>query len=86
MYNFRADDVVGNISPRPILFFHTADDAITPTEQSIRLFEKAGQPAELMLITGTLHFPLSAENATRTKVMIKAWLDKFFPTPLAAQA
>ncbi len=84
MYNFRADDVVGDISPRPALFFHTADDGITPTEQSIRLFEKAGQPAELMLITGTSHFPLSAEDAPRTKAMIKGWLDKFFPSPLAA--
>jgi uncharacterized protein len=83
MYNFRADDVVGNIAPRPVLFFHTADDGITPTEQSIRMFEKAGQPAELMLVTGTSHFPLAAEDAPRTKMMIKGWLDKFFP-PSAA--
>lgn len=86
MYEFRADDVVGNISPRPALFFHTADDGITPTEQSIRMFEKAGQPAELMLITGTSHFPLSEQDAPRTKVMIKSWLDKFFPSPLGAAA
>ena len=84
MYDFRAEDVVGDISPRPILFFHTADDAVTPTEQSIRMFEMAGQPAELMLITGTSHFPLSAEDAPRTKIMIKGWLDKFFPSLLAA--
>jgi dipeptidyl aminopeptidase/acylaminoacyl peptidase len=82
MYNFRADDVVADISPRPALFFHTADDGITPTEQSIRMFEKAGQPAELMLITGTSHFPLSEQDAPRTKMMIKGWLDKFFPSPL----
>src|SRR5580700_12234999 len=25
MYNFRADDVVANIAPRPVLFFHTAN-------------------------------------------------------------
>lgn len=80
MYNFRADDVVGNISPRPALFFHTADDGITPTEQSIRMFEKAGQPAELMLVTGTSHFPLSEADAPRTKPLIKGWLDKFFPS------
>lgn len=84
MYNFRADDVVANIAPRPLLLFHTADDGITPTEQSLRLFEKAGQPAELMLITGTSHFPLSEQDAPRTKMMIKGWLDKFFPvTPRA---
>ncbi|EHM01709.1 x-Pro dipeptidyl-peptidase [Acetobacteraceae bacterium AT-5844] len=79
MYNFRADEVVGDIAPRPSLFFHTANDSITPTEQSIRLFEKAGQPAELMLVTGTSHFPLSQQDAPRTKAMIKGWLDKFFP-------
>ncbi|MEH3148615.1 MAG: alpha/beta fold hydrolase [Methylobacterium frigidaeris] len=84
MYNFRADDVVDNIAPRPALFFHTANDGITPTEQSIRMFEKAGAPAELMLITGTSHFPLSEQDAPRTKVLIKGWLDKFFPSPLGA--
>ena len=82
MYNFRAEDVVGDIAPRPILFLHTANDAVTPTEQSIRLFEKAGQPAELVLITGTSHFPLAPQDAPRTKAIIKGWLDKFLPTPL----
>ncbi|MCQ4159038.1 alpha/beta hydrolase [Roseomonas sp. GC11] len=81
MYNFRAEDVVADIAPRPILFFHTANDGITPTEQSIRLFEKAAQPAELMLVTGTSHFPLSRDDAPRTKALIKGWLDKFFPVP-----
>jgi alpha-beta hydrolase superfamily lysophospholipase len=84
MYNFRADDVVADISPRPILFFHTANDGITPTEQSIRMFEKAGAPAELMLISGTSHFPLAAQDAPRTKALIKGWLDKFFSSPLGS--
>lgn len=84
MYNFRADDVVADIAPRPILFLHTANDTITPTEQSIRMFEKAGQPAELVLITGTSHFPLAETDAPRTKAIIKGWLDKFFPSPLGA--
>ncbi|TGQ63468.1 alpha/beta fold hydrolase [Mesorhizobium sp. M00.F.Ca.ET.186.01.1.1] len=84
MMNFRAEDVVANIAPRPALFFHTADDIITPTEQSIRLFEKAGQAAELMLISGTAHFPLAPEDAPRTKIMIKGWLEKFFPATPAA--
>lgn len=84
MYNFRADDVVADIAPRPILFLHTANDTITPTEQSIRMFEKAGQPAELILITGTSHFPLAPQDAPRTKAVIKGWLDKFFPSPLGA--
>lgn len=84
MYDFRAEDVVGNIAPRPLLLLHTADDSITPTEQSLRLFEKAGMPTELMLLTGTSHFPLAEKDAPRTKMVIKGWLDKFFPTPLGA--
>ena len=82
MYNFRADDVVADIAPRPLLLFHTAHDIITPMEQSIRLFEKSGQNAELMIATGTSHFPLSEQDAPRTRVLIRSWLDKFFPTPL----
>ncbi len=84
MFDFRAEDVVANIAPRPLLLLHTADDSITPTEQSLRLFEKAGMPAELMLITGTSHFPLAPADAPRTRMMMKGWLDKFFPTPLGA--
>lgn len=82
MYNFRADDVVANIAPRPLLLFHTARDVITPMEQSVRMFEKAGSNAELMIVTGTSHFPLSEQDAPRTRVLIRSWLDKFFPTPL----
>ncbi|MEJ0070497.1 MAG: alpha/beta hydrolase [Pseudomonadota bacterium] len=75
MYDFRAEEVIHWISPRPILFLHGADDTVTPTEQSIRLWELAGQPKDLVLITGTDHFPL-AGNAKRTKDIVKGWLDK----------
>jgi alpha-beta hydrolase superfamily lysophospholipase len=85
MYQFRAEDVVANIAPRPLLLFHTANDVITPTEQSIRLYEKAGQPAELMIVNGTSHFPLSEKDAPRTRVLIRSWLDQFFPTPIRAR-
>jgi pimeloyl-ACP methyl ester carboxylesterase len=86
MYNFRAEDVVANIAPRPLLLFHTANDVVTPTEQSIRLYEKAGQPAELMIVNGTSHFPLSEKDAPRTQLLIRSWLDRFLPTPLRALA
>lgn len=82
MMNFRADDVVADIAPRPLLLFHTANDTITPTAESIRMFEKAGQPTELILIDTTAHFPLAPSDAPRTKAIMKGWLDKFFPSPL----
>lgn len=83
MRQFRADDVVANIAPRPLLLFHTSNDIITPTIESVRLWEKAGHPKELMLVDTTAHFPLAPDDAPRTRAMMKGWLDKFFPTPLS---
>lgn len=78
MFDFRAEDVVARIAPRPLLLLHIANDTITPTEQSLRLFEKAGQPTELFLMTGVSHFPLAGDGAY-ARHLIKGWLDKFFP-------
>lgn len=86
MYNFRAEDVVADIAPRPLLLFHTANDVITPMEQSISLFQKAGANAELMIPTGVSHFPLSEEDAPHTRKLIAAWMEKFFPSPLGTAA
>src|SRR5581483_9585063 len=44
MYDFRADDVVARIAPRPLLLLHSANDSVTPTEQSIDLFMRAKPP------------------------------------------
>jgi len=84
MYEFRAEEVVHWISPRPVLFLHGADDTVTPTEQSIRMWERAGQPKDLVLITGTDHFPLAGDNA-RTRTILKGWLDRWFPAGAAAR-
>jgi uncharacterized protein len=46
MFDFRADDVVARIAPRPLLLLHAANDSVTPTEQSIELF-KRGQYSRL---------------------------------------
>lgn len=78
MMDFRAEDVVARISPRPLMLLHTANDTVTPTEQSIRMFERAGMPTELYLITGESHFPLAGDGRPARDI-IKNWLDRFFP-------
>jgi pimeloyl-ACP methyl ester carboxylesterase len=78
MMDFRAEDVVGKIAPRPLMLLHTANDQVTPTEQSIRMFERAGMPTELYLITGESHFPLAGEG-TPARDIIKGWLERYFP-------
>jgi hypothetical protein len=78
MFDFRAEEVVGKIAPRPLLLIHSAKDSVTPTEQSIEMFKRANQPAELHLFAGLDHF-LFAENSTRVWSLLRNWLDTYFP-------
>ena len=78
MFDFRAEEVVGKIAPRPLLLIHAANDSVTPTEQSIELFKHAGQPAELHLFSGLDHF-LFNENSARVWSVLRNWLDAYFP-------
>jgi uncharacterized protein len=78
MFDFRAEEVVGKIAPRPLLLIHAANDSVTPTEQSIEMFKRAGQPSELHLFSGLDHF-LFAENSARVWNVLRNWLDVYFP-------
>jgi pimeloyl-ACP methyl ester carboxylesterase len=78
MYDFRADDVVGKMAPRPLLLLHSSVDSVTPTEQSVELFKRAGQPTDLHLFAETDHF-MFAESNTRVHTVIFDWLARYFP-------
>lgn len=51
----RPVDVIGRISPRPILIIHGLDDRQIPPDHSARLFAAAGEPKELWLMPGAGH-------------------------------
>jgi pimeloyl-ACP methyl ester carboxylesterase len=78
MYDFRADDVVAGMAPRPLLLLHSSVDSVTPTEQSVELFKRAGQPTDLHLFAETDHF-MFAESNTRVRTVILDWLARYFP-------
>jgi pimeloyl-ACP methyl ester carboxylesterase len=78
MFDFRADDVVGRIAPRPLLLLHAANDSVTPTEQSIELFKRASQPTELHLISDADHF-MFGEGNVRIWDLLRGWLANYFP-------
>jgi uncharacterized protein len=82
MFDFRADDVVGNISPRPIIFLHSSEDSVTPTEQSIAMFDRAGLPKDLHLFGETDHFMFDESNM-RVRTVVTDWLNRFFPVRIA---
>lgn len=78
MLAFNANKVVGKIAPRPLLLLHSANDSVTPTEQSIELFARAGKPADLHLMADVDHFMFSEGN-TLVVNLVHNWLDKYFP-------
>lgn len=78
MMAFNANDVVGNIAPRPLLLLHSANDSVTPTEQSVELFARAGRPTDLHLMADVDHFMFSEGN-TLVLNLVRNWLEKYFP-------
>lgn len=78
MYAFTANDVVGKIAPRPLLLLHPANDTVTPTEQSIDLFLRAGQPTDLHLFADVDHF-LFSDNNPMVHTVVRDWLARYFP-------
>ena len=78
MADFRPNDVVGYIAPRPLLLVHAANDSVTPTEGSMELMRRAGPGSELMLLGGMDHFAFAGEGS-RLRSLLCGWLDAYFP-------
>lgn len=83
MFDFRAEDVVHRLSPRPLLLLHSSVDSVTPTEQSLSLFAKAKMPTDLHLFGDTDHFML-AEGNRRVWNVVRDWLSKYLPLEVTA--
>jgi pimeloyl-ACP methyl ester carboxylesterase len=77
MFDFNAEEVVGNIAPRPLLLLHSASDSVTPVEQSVELYRHAGQPCELHVFADTDHFMLAESNPRVRRVLVD-WLERYF--------
>ena len=56
LMEYSPEDVVHKISPRATLFIAVENDAVTPEEESIRLYEKAREPKKLILFRQTTHY------------------------------
>lgn len=83
LLRLRPIDVVGNLAPRPLLLLHPAADPVVPAEESIALFRRAGQPADLHLVSNDDHFMLH-EDSWISLDILKNWLKKYFPPTASA--
>ena len=78
MFDFRAEEVIADIAPRPVLLLHSAHDSVTPTQQSVDLFGRAKRPVDLHLFSDTDHFMFAEKNG-RVRTVIADWLSEYFP-------
>ncbi len=78
MMDFRANDVVANISPRPLLILHPSDDTTTPTSQAVGLFQNAKQPVDMYLVSGVDHFMFNDDHGIVADIM-GDWLTRYLP-------
>ena len=69
-----AIDVVGRISPVPLLLIHGERDRVVPAEHSRRLFTAAGEPKDLWLIPEGGHIDAVRRESLRTRLL--AFLDR----------
>ncbi len=78
--SFNPEWVVDKIAPRAVLFITTDDDRLVPPEQSIVMYEKAGEPKKLVTLADYGHYEVYAEPAF-SEVMREAlaWFGHFVP-------
>ena len=48
-------EYIGKISPKPLLLVYGDQDEVVPVAHAGRLFEKAGQPKEMVILPGAGH-------------------------------
>jgi hypothetical protein len=57
---------------------HSANDSVTPTRESIEMFHRAKQPADLHLLSDVDHFSFNEENPRLMRI-VSDWLARYFP-------
>lgn len=77
---FNPEWVVDKIAPRPILFITSDNDRLVPPEESLHLYERAGQPKKLVVLKGYGHYEVYVEPAF-SEVMqpTLAWYQEHLP-------
>ena len=73
---YSPEDVVHKISPRGALFIAVENDAVTPEEQSFRLYEKAGEPKKLVLYKQTTHYGIYNDYFNDVAANVVDWYDR----------
>jgi fermentation-respiration switch protein FrsA (DUF1100 family) len=63
---------IERIAPTPLLMIVAADDVMTPAEDSLAAYERAGQPKHLVVVPGGHYAPVT-EQFGRTSAAARDW-------------
>ena len=66
---------IANIAPRPLLLVHGSQDEVVSVSQAHRLFEKAKEPKQLIIIDGAGHRLRQNDKAIDT---VLGWLKSLY--------
>ena len=77
---FNPEWVVDKIAPRAVLFITSDQDRLVPPEESVSLYERAGDPRKLVILKGYGHYEIYSEPAF-SEVMREtiAWYQRHVP-------
>jgi dipeptidyl aminopeptidase/acylaminoacyl peptidase len=73
---YKPIDLVDKIAPRALMIIGVENDAVTPTDHAISLYERAGEPKRLILQRHTTHYAAYAEYGDQVVPDIVDWFDR----------
>jgi alpha-beta hydrolase superfamily lysophospholipase len=56
LIEFRPEEQIARLAPRPVLLLHGAADRLVPPDESRQMFQRAGSPRRLEVLPGIGHF------------------------------
>ncbi|HEX3247541.1 MAG TPA: alpha/beta fold hydrolase [Chloroflexota bacterium] len=78
--DFRPDDLVHQISPRPILFIVAGNDGLVLNELTRELYDRAGEPKKWAVLPGLEHYETySPEHLPKTLGESADWFQRWMP-------
>jgi len=77
---FSPQDMVAQISPRPILFIHAGSDNLVSAEESETLYERAGEPKKLVIVPEATHVDFYLGDAfSQVTALSLDWYRRYLP-------
>jgi uncharacterized protein len=74
---YRPIDVVGLVSPVPLLIIAVENDAVTPTDHAVALYENALPPKKLLMQRNTTHYAAYEQYGEIIAPEIVGWFDSY---------